>query len=102
MFTFLHDKPESWWWAVRQGDWKLAYFNPRGVERNATKIGLFNLKNDLGESNDLTAVHPEIRQRLQKLRTDWYEKLPPPFSNLDPAKVEEFVAEKRKRKQQRK
>ncbi len=47
--------------AVRVGDWKL-HFRKEGQEVNE----LYNLKNDVGETADLHAQHPEIVERLSK------------------------------------
>jgi arylsulfatase A-like enzyme len=47
--------------AVRQGDWKLVRQLPR------FELELFNLKDDLGETRNLAAQHPEIVARLQRL-----------------------------------
>jgi len=47
--------------AIRQGDWKLVRQGP------AFKSELFNLKDDIGESNDLAARHPDIVKKLEAL-----------------------------------
>ncbi len=44
---------------IRRGDWKLIFYHEDG--RNE----LYNLKNDIGEQQDLAAVHPEITDRLR-------------------------------------
>lgn len=46
--------------AVRNGDWKLIYYYGTG------KKELFNIPDDIGESNDLSAQHPDIVKRLSK------------------------------------
>lgn len=46
--------------AVRNGDWKLIYYYGTG------KKELFNISDDIGEKNDLSARHPEIVKRLSK------------------------------------
>lgn len=51
-------------WATRMGDWKLV--QARNVE------GLFNLKDDPGEENDLSETHPEIVDRLHRLHQEWH------------------------------
>ncbi len=52
--------------ALRQGDWKLV--------RQGGRPLLFNIRDDLGETRDLAAAHPEIVARLEPLfrtaRTD--------------------------------
>jgi len=51
--------------AVRMGDWK-------GVRLDLIKnpdapLELYNLKNDIGESNDVAAKHPEIVEKIQRI-----------------------------------
>ena len=48
--------------AVRSGDWKLV-LEPRPM--------LFNLRNDVGERDNLIASHPEIARRLGALLQEW-------------------------------
>ena len=52
--------------AVRKGDWKLVYRMRTG------KLELYNLKTDIGEKNDLSAVYPE---RVRELATELSSKL---------------------------
>ncbi len=50
---------------VRDGDWKLIRFfagNPDGTDR----FELYNLREDIGETHDVAAEHPEIVGRLAK------------------------------------
>jgi arylsulfatase len=54
--------------AVRLGDWK-------GVRRNLqkadAKIELYNLKDDVGEKNDVADKHPDVVERIDKImKTD--------------------------------
>lgn len=44
--------------AVRMGDWKLVYDRPLSVN------ALYNLKQDIGEQNDLSDKHPEIKEQM--------------------------------------
>ncbi|HEX6963702.1 MAG TPA: sulfatase-like hydrolase/transferase [Lacipirellula sp.] len=53
-------------WAVRHGDWKLVAANPDGL-----KTKLYNLAEDVGETNDLSDEHPEKVAELQKLYDQW-------------------------------
>jgi arylsulfatase A-like enzyme len=48
--------------AVRSGDWKLM-LEPRPM--------LFNLRNDIGERENLIGQHPEIARRLMALLVEW-------------------------------
>lgn len=58
-------KPGS---AIRKGDWKLIHFYEDG--RNE----LYNLKNDIGEHEDLAKEHPrkleEMKEALQKMQSE--------------------------------
>lgn len=46
--------------SVRSGDWKLVYYYENG------KKELFNIKNDIGEKNDLSATNPSLVKQLSK------------------------------------
>jgi arylsulfatase A-like enzyme len=70
--------------AVRLGDWKLIeWFEDDHVE-------LYNLKDDLGEKNDLAARLPEKADELRKLLRDWRKSvnanMPKPNPDYDPDK----------------
>ena len=57
---------------VRIGDWKGVRQNlfPRGKNKDAKpsmKIELYNLKDDLAESKDVAADHPDIVAQIEKL-----------------------------------
>ncbi len=67
--------------AVRSGDWKLLH-NARVSGRKPTEgivnrkeltkgTRLFHLKDDPGESRDLSKTNPEVVQRLEKLYATW-------------------------------
>jgi arylsulfatase A-like enzyme len=49
--------------AVRQGDWKLLL--------DAGNPLLFNLRNDIGERNDLAKERPDIARKLRPLIAAW-------------------------------
>ena len=51
--------------AVRDGDWKLIEWYEDG------RLELFNLRDDLGEQNDLATAMPEKARELQKMLADW-------------------------------
>jgi len=51
-------------WAIRKGDWKRCANRIDGVANPK----LFDLTDDIGEANDLTAMHPD---KLQELQADW-------------------------------
>lgn len=44
--------------AVRMGDWKLVYDKPLNVN------AIYNLKEDIGEQNDLSESHPDIKEEM--------------------------------------
>lgn len=50
-------------WAVRNGDWKLVASRIDGPQPR-----LYDLSNDLGETNDLAAKHPE---KVTELKAEW-------------------------------
>jgi arylsulfatase A-like enzyme len=102
MFASTPGKPESWWWAVRDGDWKLAYFDLRENGRKASATGLFNIREDPAESKDLSASNPEVRDRLRKAHDAWFGGLPEPYGNVPAAALAEFLEKKRESKTKRK
>ncbi|HJZ53914.1 MAG TPA: sulfatase-like hydrolase/transferase [Gemmataceae bacterium] len=51
-------------WAVRKGDFKLVASAVDGVKN----VKLYNLKDDIGESKDLSAAMPE---KVKELKADW-------------------------------
>lgn len=51
--------------AVRSGDYKLVHF----YEKN--KVELYNLKNDIGESQNLAEKEPKKAAEMMQLLTDW-------------------------------
>ncbi len=61
--------------AVRDGDWKLVLL--RGKENPSPQ--LYNLKDDISESHDLAAKHPDQTQRLLKLLATWESELIEPL-----------------------
>ncbi|MDU0356425.1 hypothetical protein RS130_23255 [Paraglaciecola aquimarina] len=50
--------------SVREGDWKLAAY------RSGRKM-LYNIRQDIGEKNDLSVQHPEIVDRLTTKLVAW-------------------------------
>jgi arylsulfatase A-like enzyme len=57
--------------AVRRGDWKLV------ISPWQPKLQLFNLAEDVGETQDLAAERPDIRDMLLKAWSQWREPFPP-------------------------
>jgi arylsulfatase A-like enzyme len=54
--------------AIRAGDWKLVEFYEEA------KVELYNLKDDLGEQNDLAEAYPEKAAELQRQLKQWQEE----------------------------
>jgi arylsulfatase A-like enzyme len=69
---------QQWPWrttpvgAVRQGDWKLIEFFEDG------KIELYNLKDDLGEKNNLTETMSEKTEELHRTLIEWRKSVDAP------------------------
>jgi arylsulfatase A-like enzyme len=72
--------------AVRKGDWKLVY-SPEGrlrdvdhnVPRDLSGAQLFNLQDDISESNNLAATHPDKVKELSALWLAWNAQLAKPL-----------------------
>jgi arylsulfatase A len=80
--------------AIRAGDWKLIeYFEDGRVE-------LYNLREDLGETEDLAASMPEKAAELRKKLADWRKsvgaQMPTPNPDYDPEKDKQRPAAKSK------
>ncbi len=58
-------------WAVRSGDWKLVV--------HKEKIELFNLKNDVSESTDLSTENPDVVKELTALYDAWLNEMAEPL-----------------------
>ena len=60
--------------AVRVGDWKLRYAPQKGRHADPSKVQLYNLTNDIGETTDVAQQHPEVvedlLQHMQAMRED--------------------------------
>lgn len=73
--------------AIRKGDWKLVRYDPAidtpGVRSQAgagaTLPRLYNLADDISESIDLAAKHPETLQQLQADWQAWSDSLAEPL-----------------------
>ena len=82
--------------AVRKGDYKLIeFFEDQRLE-------LYNLKNDIGESHDLSGQMPEKIAELHKLLQDWRAsvgaQMPSPNPDYDPAREREWSWMRNKKK----
>lgn len=52
---------------IRMGDWVAVQEKVTALDSDSDKIGLFNLKNDLGQQNNLASKHPEKVAEFRKL-----------------------------------
>jgi arylsulfatase A-like enzyme len=89
--------------AVRQGDWKLVRYDPNiDVQKVgkglATDARLYNLANDIGETNELIDKEPEKAKALQAAWDKWNESNVPPAWGMDGTKAKKA---KRRKQQQR-
>ncbi|WP_047419491.1 sulfatase [Cellulophaga sp. Hel_I_12] len=80
--VYHHATPAS---AIRQGDWKLIYFYEDDHEE------LFNLKVDIGETNDVAKNHPEKKEDLLRSLKNWIKDT----EALIPIQNPDFNPEKR-------
>ena len=72
--------------AVRKGDWKLVRYTAKmdddefpypASRKEVTPMRLYNLKRDIGESNDLSSREPEKFTELRALWDTWNAELGP-------------------------
>lgn len=85
------DKNQNY--AVRKGDWKLVASQGAGIqgyeldENNMATIArsrypagvvLFNLKDDIGETTDLSAQYPEVVEELKLIHQEWRAQMKDP------------------------
>jgi len=70
--------------AIRKGDWKLVKTSDGPLRANYDELQdlagaqLFNLANDIGEKNDLSAQQPERKKELIDLWQRWSRELATP------------------------
>ena len=67
--------------AIRRGDWKLVRYDAAadGEKSIATAAKLYNLKNDIGETQDLIGAEPQKAKDLQAAWDTWNELNVPPL-----------------------
>lgn len=86
---YHHSTPAS---AIRQGDWKLIEFFEDGA------LELYDLRNDLGETKNLAAQHPDrtraLHGALKSWRKDVQAQMPQRNPAYDPAREGEFWSRK--------
>ncbi|MCG8616476.1 MAG: sulfatase, partial [Desulfobacterales bacterium] len=59
--------------AIRMGDWKLVELLETG------DVALYNLKDDIGEQNDLAAQHPDRVKQMRTRLHNWYKQVDAKF-----------------------
>jgi arylsulfatase A-like enzyme len=68
-------------WAVRHGDWKLICEMPSpvtiSIDHNIRITGLYNLKEDLHEENNLIEDYPDKAIELLELKRNFYKQAKP-------------------------
>lgn len=92
---YHHSTPAS---AIRQGDWKLIEFFETG------SVELYNLKEDLGEQNNLAAKETSRANELKAALAAWRKtvnaQMPVPNPNQDPKRADEMAKGKGKKGQE--
>lgn len=78
--------------AIRSGSWKLLEFFEDG------RLELYNLENDLGETNNLARVHPAMTQELHNQLKEWRSRIKAPMPQLNSAPHTPAAAGKKKRR----
>jgi arylsulfatase A-like enzyme len=61
-------------WAIRQGQWKLTYALATKEAKTPT-LGLYDLSQDIGESRDLSAAHPDRVKQLDAAWKSWRKEV---------------------------
>ena len=92
------------------GPWKLVgeisnhhgHFGPAADEAERTKFALFNLDQDLGEKDDLSARFPEIYQDLKTRHVQWLRSFATPGDSKDVIPTGDKPAEKKERRKREK
>lgn len=84
--------------AIRSGDYKLIEWFDETICGPANKFELYNLKEDIGEQNNLAKQMPEKVDELRKMLSNWRDKvnaqMPTPNSNYDPQKAKKSKKQK--------
>ncbi len=67
---YPHSRMEG---AVRKGDFKLIYYYETG------EVRLYNLRDDIGELNDLAASQPELKEEMLAMLKNWLKEVDAKF-----------------------
>ena len=83
--TYHHSTPAL---AVREGKWKLLHF----LEDD--RLELYNLEDDIGETNNLAGAMPQkaeaLKEKLHRWRRELGAPLPEPNPDYDPDKADQW------------
>jgi len=84
--TIFRARPVS---VIRKGDWKLLMFHEEwgldggiGNMQNNNSIELYNLKDDIGEKNNLALKNTEKRDELLRALMHWQEEIQAPIPSV--------------------
>lgn len=64
-YLYWETESKSGWQTLRQGDWKI--HRQFVAEPAKTTVALYHLKDDIAEATDVSAVHPDMTRKLEKL-----------------------------------
>ncbi len=70
--------------AIREGDYKLIEWFEEAAMGKEGAYQLFNVREDVGEKNDLSAEMPELVEKLKKKLHDWRKKINAQEMDINP------------------
>jgi len=70
--------------AIREGDYKLIEWFEKSVTGDKGAFSLYNLKDDIGETKDLSGEMPELTERLSKKLKEWRKRVGAQEMKLNP------------------
>lgn len=82
-----HDKTyygDETGWAVRYQNWKLRYYG------RTDEYGLFDLTNDISESNNLAGDYPELVEMMTQRFVEWHSEIKKDHKNYELPESSEF------------
>ncbi|MCJ7729594.1 MAG: hypothetical protein MUO27_06930, partial [Sedimentisphaerales bacterium] len=84
--------------AIRSGDYKLIEWFDDTICGTDNRYELYNLKEDIGEKNDLSKKMPRKVEELKRMLADWRVKVDAqmltPNSNYNPQKAKKSKGQK--------